>query len=509
MNDKQGDFTQDVQELNSTMKQMGDCIANDIGETLPSLQEKISMAADKISQEVLDFWNESTTKTVERSLKKLLKEIRKAEKVIADFQDSVAWDTLQQLFPDAQEWLEEMISYDMFTYGLLANVLYVLPKMMPEVEKYLQDYPGFNSLKKFIPLEDVEDGLEEVFTIDDYQWPPDAGFIVCYHAMEKRPQISLLPILPANNTIKTFSSPDTLVSKELFAYKNLPVKDMVHVERRGTKPIPVEYSAILLDQNNISTTYQLDPFDRVVFDAAITLYLQNPYNSFTERHILQAFSGQHFFSDTSDAMIERIHNSIEKMRITLVTINVKLQFDTWNIRGEEYGVNESTGEYKSYLLPVQSGKFRTRNGKEVTAYSMIVEPPLLSYAKATKQLVTYPYESLQPKKRNGKPLSTTPDAVIINHYLQRRVSIMKNKKENKRLGTNENKIRYESIYGQFGEKPSDPERAKTERVRIREKTTEILDSMKRDKLITGYKIHYKGEGQGRKGSAPESIEIDL
>ncbi len=198
MNDKQCDSTQDVQELNATMQKIGDSA----GEACRSLQanirlEDIASAADRMAHELTDLFEKIYGKhgEISNAIQDVLKTIRKSEKIITKFISGPTWTELKQLFPDSQEWLAAMANCDVFTYGLMADVFFVLPDLMPEIKKYRKKNPNANSMKEFLPLHEVERPMDNprfdgpttiTFSLEDYNWPPDAGFIVCLQEAKGR-----------------------------------------------------------------------------------------------------------------------------------------------------------------------------------------------------------------------------------------------------------------------------------------------------------------------------------
>ena len=237
-------------------------------------------------------------------------------------------------------------------------------------------------------------------------------------------------------------------------------------------------------------------FDRSVMDAVLSQYEYGSGNGiFTPQLIYRTMTYKKDSESPSPKQIDAIVNSIEKMRFMELDIDATDEMREW-MKGRHLAFDENKVQtkWKGYLLPANAVEVELQ-GKNVKAYQMIQEPPIYSYAKARKQILTCDARllNIHPVDENGKisdyALPLTEKRIEISSYLLRRVLIMQYDKKN-HINKQSCMILLESVFGDVGLS----ELSRNSSMDYRNFITQVLAYYKAVGFIAGY----EEKRQGRK-----------
>lgn len=200
------------------------------------------------------------------------------------------------------------------------------------------------------------------------------------------------------------------------------IKADFHVEKKGsTREALVLYTICFDDLKDISVSKALTPYDKRVC-IAVGALLNAENEVMTLRQIYRAMGNSGAAGKTD---LERIESSLIKMRGARITID----------NGDEATKLKSRSSfiYEGSVLPYESVKVKI-NGKTIeTAIKPLREPPLLSFAKARKQVI-----KLQLKAYES-PLSKTEQTILLEDYIIDRIAKISS-------GKGQPKILYNTVF---------------------------------------------------------------
>lgn len=221
-------------------------------------------------------------------------------------------------------------------------------------------------------------------------------------------------------------------------------------------------------------------YDRSIYNACVSLYLIG--NKFvTPQTIYRAYCGKQTAMATPKN-IERIINSIEKLRSTNIKINADDVVHSYN-------KNIKKWEIDTTLLEARRHNALSIHGKSASGYELLAAPPLFVFADAIGQVIRTPI-SIQ-----ATPVTKTEDAVKMQEYLKNRIAAMGGGKV-KRV------IRYKSIFDKIEWMGETEGSIRNKKAKIREQVRSILDYWVQENYIARY-------AENRHGKEFYSIEIFL
>jgi cell division protein FtsB len=240
---------------------------------------------------------------------------------------------------------------------------------------------------------------------------------------EIRPQKA---IIPHTNIFRSLTRPEPWGGTwQQMSLPGWPIKELRNNDA-------VTYLSLELDteESGIKLDRKISLFDKSVLNAALNLF-EAGNDIFTVRQLCSWMKGaKNSNSGIDEAAIERVEQSIKKQQRTIAKINATETF-------KQKGITEYDGELETYLLPIEKlkvwGKGK-RSNEKVEAYAFIKEPPVLTHARATRQIYTAPAEALQTGK-----ISATGSVTILRDYLMERI-------EAARGGKLSRKILYATVY---------------------------------------------------------------
>lgn len=244
-------------------------------------------------------------------------------------------------------------------------------------------------------------------------------------------------------------------------------KTFITSSNKAKKLLSVE-ATIKFDELNkdikISGISGLTSYDEAVHNAVISLFLVGGNDIITPRMIYRQMTGNANVT-LPDQHRQLISDSIDKMSALRVTINTT---------GERAGYKNLDIEYKGNLLYTKSITARL-NGVIVEDCIKILDTPVLyTYANAKNHVSRFPISLLNSSDKVHK----TPDVIIIQNYLLKRIDSFKDKKQDK--------ILYSSIYDQLDFQTEGRASINNKKKKVRDHTKTILDHFVSQGLISGY-----------------------
>lgn len=239
----------------------------------------------------------------------------------------------------------------------------------------------------------------------------------------------------------------------------------IDVARTGSKTqIPVFYSVDFskLEEDGVSLSKKLEPYDERVYIAAAALYN-------TGREIMtiqQIYSAMGYSGDASFTDNQKINDSLTKMARTIIKIDNRREAET-------YKYDHFT--YDGYLLPME--RVTAMSGGNITGSAIHVfrEPPAITFARQRKQITTVDVRLLE------SPLSKTDANIRLEDYLIRRIARIK-----KDGSKTSNKILFETVFKNVGAETS------MQRKRTRDKIKKLLEHYKQNRFVKNFKVKNDG-----------------
>lgn len=170
-------------------------------------------------------------------------------------------------------------------------------------------------------------------------------------------------------------------------------------------------------------------------------------------------------TEPSKAQLERINNSLTKMRAAEIKLNNSMEIKA--------GYKVVPWDYDGSFLPFERMTIEHR-GKRATAIHLFREPPLFSFSKDRGQITRIPLPVLQT------PLNKTEGNLKIESYLFERTAHMKNNKQLSR------KILLSSIWESCGIT------GRTQKYRSETTIRVLMDHLAKEKWIKGYNLDEYG-----------------
>lgn len=231
--------------------------------------------------------------------------------------------------------------------------------------------------------------------------------------------------------------------------------------KKGSKQDAIVYYGINFDEleTSLKITKQLTPFDKRVYIAAAALWNGgNEILSATQIYKMMGNSGQ-----PKAEQIKKINDSLTKMGAARVYIDSTKEAKT--------NKGYDAFRYDAALLPFERISAYINNTLTESAIHLFREPPLISFARARKQITTLTRQLLE------SPISKTDANLMLEDYLLERIGRMKSPNSKA-----PRKILFSTIYDRCG--ITSPK----QRSRAPEKITRYLEHYKRSGWIEGYKM---------------------
>lgn len=233
-------------------------------------------------------------------------------------------------------------------------------------------------------------------------------------------------IIPHTNVFRSLTRPEPWGGEwQQMSLPGWPINELKNSDA-------VTYLSLELEteESGIKLDRKISLYDKSVLTAAINLF-EAGNDTFTSWQLCSWMKGtRNNNSGIDESSIKEAEKSLEKQQLIRAKISATETF-------RKRGITEYDGELKTYLLPIEEleiwGKGKRAN-KKVKAYHFIKEPPILTHARATKQIYTAPVEALQTGN-----ISATKSVIILRNYLMERIEAARGGKLNR-------KILYSTIY---------------------------------------------------------------
>lgn len=245
------------------------------------------------------------------------------------------------------------------------------------------------------------------------------------------------------------------ISNRLTALDVLGAGEAVLVARRHGTPVLTAVSFDCPEHMRKNAGFRLTSYDKCLLNGVVSL-LESGNTTFSLPMLYHAMTGRE--SLTVDAgLLDELRGKLDVLRCLSIRVDLAGEVRAGLIR-MPHGA-EGSLLLEGRLLPLKrvSGAFY---GRETELYELERLPPLHRYAKLKSQLASVPLELLRA------PLNNNFTTIPLKAYLLRRIEAMKNN-NNK---VYRDKILFQSVYSELGEKKADKKRKK----RIRDYTVMIL-----------------------------------
>lgn len=260
--------------------------------------------------------------------------------------------------------------------------------------------------------------------------------------------------------------------------------------------------ALSYDDGLSNAVQQLNEFDRLVHDGMATLWANN-HKAFTVKQLTELIKGHKVEKKSECAMVEE--SVIRQWRT-----HVHMDFSE-EMRGRIVPTDDGVGvaaddgsEIEMTAVNIAKIKIPTTDGKRCEAYVMMTPPVFYQHDKAVGQITTYPRRLLEAD--TGK--NATKDTLVLQTAIIRRIARMKHRGA-KSQRSSDRRIRYLTLMKESGlvaynedTADSDIEVSKVKASRVREKVSNILNALKREKYIKDWNEYTVGRRK-------EGVEIVL
>lgn len=257
----------------------------------------------------------------------------------------------------------------------------------------------------------------------------------------------------------------------------------INVSRRKSQRKKIE-TLFSIDFNDMKSSGvsiaredRITPYDREIHDAVATLASAgNEY--INPSMIFQLISGNSGNTNISPETRKDILRSLDKMMVTLVTIDASAEVCS-NM------ITKTTGIYKGALIPAERVEITMLNGNETRdCIHLFRTPPLYDYARDKNQIGSIDIKMLDT------PLSNTKENIELKGYLLKRIASIKNTKSHM-----SDTIRYDTIYEYLRIDTNSPDKdlLRHKYMDIRSKVKKLLDFWINMGLITSYREEKEGK----------------
>lgn len=239
----------------------------------------------------------------------------------------------------------------------------------------------------------------------------------------KGEEASELPALPRVDFVypTNFQQNLTKASSTIFNSKN-SLEDLKQIAidvSPNKKGLTTTYSVnVDLTAPELKGTENITEYDKSVHNMAISMAKANKGGCFTAKQLATAllYGDNPSNSRPSPQQIGAVTKSIEKQRHIDITIDWT-EHAKLNNKGE---LPEEVTAYqrKGYMLPVEEHIF-TINGKTLTGYHFIKEPPLYQYAMSVGQIGQHPAKML------NVPINLDQTKIVIRDFLLEEIAHIK------------------------------------------------------------------------------------
>lgn len=223
------------------------------------------------------------------------------------------------------------------------------------------------------------------------------------------------------------------------------------------------------DDESLELTRKVSEFDMQVYNAIASLY-EAGKTEFTLQEIFNLTMGK---GKAKQSQLDVIADSVELLRRTRLKADVTQEAKAHKLIDPETGEPWAEMKIDDFIFNALRIQMKSTNGKITTGYKVHTTPILSRYAKASKQIVSYPTRYLDTKEAG----SNTQRNIVIRGYLLQRIAQAKG-------GKMSPTIRYEAIYDKAGVDKTNA----TARNRANDYIEGLMQVWTKQGFITGYKV---------------------
>ena len=250
-------------------------------------------------------------------------------------------------------------------------------------------------------------------------------------------------------------------------------------KKKGKKVSNIVALEYVGDDEDMKLSRPVSEFDIQVYNAVASLWEAGKHEM-TLQEIFNMTMGE---GKANAKQLDRIADSVELLRRTRLTADITQEAKAHHLTDPDTGEPWEQMEIDDFLFNALRIRMKSVNGKVTTGYKIHATPILLRYAKASKQIVSYPVKYLNTKSAG----SNTERNVVIRGYLLQRIAQAKGGKMSKT-------IRCATIY----EKAGIDKANRTERKRANKYITDLLNLWVEQGFIRGYSVENSTRGSMEK-----------
>lgn len=405
------------------------------------IDEYSKMILSGTSQEKLEAFQKKISDVITPYLEQY-EEFRKEYEVVMPLVDSV----------DSLEYAH--ITLDEDTYYTLADVAY-------RILNYVR------SLAIFLNLE-VDEVVQK--SSEDLQWYQQK-----YKKMRETYENSLpfpaeIILIPQTSQPKNLVlAKDKITNKFFEGSLSLESKDIeIATERKNSKKELTAVVSIDFEElPDVSISKSIEPYDREVHDAIVSLYVDGENEFVTPLMIYRTMTGNPKATFT-DKKEKEISDSVSKCSMTRITINTSEE-------AEAYGMDKLS--YEGNLIYTE--KIIGEHKGEVSEWIRILKKPILyDYANDKNQVARVPIQLLNTS------INKNDETIVLQGYLLRRILAMKGSKLSKN-------IVYDTVYKHLNISAASAGALRKKQSKIRDNAKRILNDWKEQGFIKTFKENKK------------------
>lgn len=217
------------------------------------------------------------------------------------------------------------------------------------------------------------------------------------------------------------------------------------VNQAGKSREPIAtYISLLYEGTETKLSKKMTGYDNAVYNAVSTQFYywkkEHPGEALyiTPQELWRTMNGKDGFASPSAKQVEKTIKSIDKMRFTRFTMDIKAELEAGYISLDDERLVK--GEFETYLLKADKVVFETEKGRKVEGYRITDEPILYTYNQAKKHILWVDYDLLNTSDKK----SIGDDTIVYTNYLLQRIQNY--------IGGQlaSNRILFESIYQATG-----------------------------------------------------------
>lgn len=246
--------------------------------------------------------------------------------------------------------------------------------------------------------------------------------------------------------------------------KNIEIAtERKHSKKELTAVVSIDFEEL----PNVSISKNIEPYDREVHDAIVSLYVDGENEFVTPLMIYRTMTGNPKATFT-DKKEKEISDSVSKCSMTRISIDTSEE-------AEAYGMDKS--RYEGNLIYTE--KIIGEHKGEVSEWIRILKKPILyDYANDKNQVARVPIQLLNTS------INKNDETIVLQGYLLRRILAMKGSKLSKN-------IVYDTVYKHLNISAASAGALRKKQSKIRDNAKRILNDWKEQGFIKTFKENKK------------------